>query len=126
MQPLNLKAGITIDDITLIILEIPRDNDQDVPLTDPDPLFDRALDPAHAGNAVKTPDTDMVCAHHQLGAPELFTNAFLGQPYPDDLIAGFGPMGFFHQTRKSLSFHTGLVRYAYFFEGRKIYFLRVR
>jgi hypothetical protein len=94
-KPFDLRSGVTVNDIAFVILEIPRDDDQDIPFTDPDFLFDLPLGQSHAGHTVKTPDTDMVCVHHQLGAPELFTVWVSGQSYPDDLVAGFGAMDFF-------------------------------
>ena len=86
-QPFHLRTGIPVDDIALFILEIPGDDNEDVPFTDPDFLFYLALDPPHAGDAIETTDTDMVCTHHQFGAPELFTVPFLGKFDADDLIA---------------------------------------
>ena len=86
-EPLNLRAGIAIYNIAFLILECPGDNDQNIPFPYPDLLFYLPLDPAHPGHPVKAPDPDMVCAHHQIGTPEHLAVSFLGQLYPDDLIA---------------------------------------
>lgn len=86
-EPLDLRAGIAVNDIALLILERPGDHDQDVPFADPDLLFYLPLDPAHPGHPVKAADPDMVCAHHQFGTPEHLTVPFLGQLDPDDLVA---------------------------------------
>jgi len=85
-EPLDLGSGIPVDDIAFFILEVPRDNNKDIPFTDPDFLFYLPLDSPHPCNAVKTADTDMVCTHHQFRVPEHLPVSFLGQLYPDDLI----------------------------------------
>jgi hypothetical protein len=86
-EPFDLRTGIPVHDIAFFILEIPWDHNKDVPLPDPDFLFDLSLDPAHPCHAVETANPDMVCPHHQFGTPEHFPIAFLGQFDPDDLIA---------------------------------------
>ena len=86
-EPLDLRAGIPVNDIAFLVLERPGDHDQDVPLADPDLLFYFPLDPAHPGHTVKAADPDMVCAHHEFGTPEHLTVPFLGQLHPDDLVA---------------------------------------
>jgi hypothetical protein len=85
-EPLDLGAGVTVDDITFFILEVPGNDYKDVPFTDPDFLFDLSLDSPHPGNTIETANPDMVCAHHQFSVPEHFPVSFLGQFYPDDLI----------------------------------------
>lgn len=85
-EPFHLRAGIPVHDIAFLVLEIPRDHDEDVTLPDPDFLLDLSLDPAHPGDTVIATDTDMVCPHHQFGTPEHLPVAFLGQFDPDDLI----------------------------------------
>ena len=85
-EPFDLGTGITIDDITFFVLEVPGNDYQDIPFTNPDFLFDLSLDSPHPGHAIETTDTDMICTHHQFSIPEYFPVAFLGQLYPDDLI----------------------------------------
>ena len=85
-EPLHLRPGVPVDDITFLVLEVPRDDNKDIPFPDPDFLFYFSLDPAHPCHTVKTADPDMVCTHHKFSAPEYFPVAFLGQFYPDDLI----------------------------------------
>ena len=35
------------------------------------------FDPAHTGNAIITPYTDMICTHHKISKSELFIGPFL-------------------------------------------------
>ena len=86
-EPLDLRAGVPVNDIAFFVLKGPGDHDQDVPFPNPDLLFDLSLDPAHPGYPVKAADPDMVCAHHEFGTPEHLTVPFLGQLDPDDLVA---------------------------------------
>jgi len=85
-EPLNLRAGVPVDDIAFFILEIPGNDYEDIPFADPDFLFNLALDSPHPCYAIKTTDTDMVCPHHQFCDPKHLPVSFLGQFYPDDLI----------------------------------------
>jgi hypothetical protein len=85
-EPLDLRAGITVNDITFFVLKIPGNDNEDIPFTDPDFLFDLSLDSPHPGHAIETTDPDMVCTHHQFSIPEYFPVAFLGELNPDDLI----------------------------------------
>ena len=72
-----------MQDIALLILEAPGDNDQDIALADPCPLLDLSLDPSHPVDTVGAADLDMVCPHHQLGAPELLPVLLLRKPDAD-------------------------------------------
>jgi hypothetical protein len=45
----------------------------------------------------------MVCTHHQLGTPELLPVTFLGEFYPDDLIARWCSRFLFRQYNLSFS-----------------------
>ena len=85
-EPLDLWAGVTVDDITFFVLEVPGNDNEDVPFTDPDLLFYLSLDSPHPCDTIETADTDMVCTHHQFSVPEHFPVSFLGQFYPDDLV----------------------------------------
>jgi len=85
-EPLDLWAGITINDITFFVLEVPGNDNQDIAFTDPDFLFDLSLDSPHPGHAIETTDTNMICTHHQFSIAEYFPVPFLGQLNPDDLI----------------------------------------
>ena len=69
-EPLDLWAGITVNDITFFVLEVPGNDYKNIPFTDPDFLFDLSLDSPHPGNAIKTTDPDMVCTQHQFSSPE--------------------------------------------------------
>ena len=85
-EPFDLRSGIPVNDIAFFILEVPRDNNENVSFTDPDFLFYFSLDPPHSRYAIKTSDAYMVCTHHQFSAPEHLPVSFLGQLYPDDFI----------------------------------------
>ena len=80
-QPVGLRGEVPVQDIAFLILETPWHHDQDIALADPCPLLDLALDPAHPLYAVKAPDPDMVCPHHQFGAGKLLAIPLLRQPY---------------------------------------------
>jgi hypothetical protein len=82
-QPVCLRGQVPVEDIAFLILETPRDHDEDVAFADPCPLLDLALDPAHPLNAIVAADADMVCAHHQFSAGELLAKFLLGQPHTD-------------------------------------------
>lgn len=49
-------------------------------------FFYLALDPHQADDAIKTTDPDMVCSHHQFGAPEQFAVPFLWEVHPDNFV----------------------------------------
>jgi hypothetical protein len=86
-EPFDLRTGIPVDNIAFFVLEVPWDDDKDVPLTNPDLLLDLSLDPAKPGDTIKTLDPDMVRTHHEFGTPEHLAIPFLGQLYPDNFIA---------------------------------------
>jgi len=69
-EPLDLRAGITVNDITFFILKIPWDDNKNIPFTDPDFLFYLTLDSPHTGYTIETTDSDMICTHHQFSIPE--------------------------------------------------------
>jgi hypothetical protein len=83
-QPVCLRGQVTVEDIAFLILETPRDHDEDVAFADPCPLLDLPLDPAHPHHAIVTADADMVCAHHQFSAGKLLAEFLLGQPHTDN------------------------------------------
>jgi hypothetical protein len=85
-QPLDLGNGVAVDDIALVVLETPGDDDQDVPFTNPDLLLDFALDPAHPGDPVKTPHPDMVCPHHQFSVGKDLAVPLVRNADPDHLF----------------------------------------
>jgi hypothetical protein len=85
-EPLDLRAGITVNDITFFVLEVPGNDNKNIPFTDPDFLFYLSLDSAHPGHTIETADPDMVCTHHEFSVSEHFPVSFLGQFDPDDLI----------------------------------------
>ncbi len=82
-QPVGLRGQVTVQDVALLVLEAPRDHDEDISLADPCPLLDLALDPAHALDTVHAADTDVVGSHHQLGTGKLFAQFLLRQAHAD-------------------------------------------
>lgn len=82
-EPVYLGRKIAVQDVALLVLKAPRDDDQDISLADPGPLLDLPLDPAHPFNAIGTADLDVVCPHHQLCAGELLAVLLLRQPDTD-------------------------------------------
>jgi len=48
LEPVYLGPDVAVDDIALLVLETPWNNDQEIPLADPEPLLDLALDPPGA------------------------------------------------------------------------------
>jgi len=83
-QPVSLGWQVAVDDIALLVLETPGGDNHDVAFPDPGALLDLSLDPAHAGDTIVTPDTDMVCPHHEVSECELLTGPFLGKTDTDD------------------------------------------
>lgn len=77
-QPVCLRREVPVDNIAFVVLEAPGSDDQDIPFPDPDTFFDLALNPAHPGNPVITPDPDMICPHHQVRECKLFVCPFFG------------------------------------------------
>ena len=84
-EPLHLGPGIAVDDVALVVLETPGDDDEDVPFAYPDTLLDLALDAAHPGDPVATLHPDVVGPHHQFGNRKYLTVSLLGEPDPDNL-----------------------------------------
>jgi hypothetical protein len=77
-QPVSLGREVPVDNIAFVILKAPGSNDQNIPFTDPDTLFDLALDPSHTGDAVVTPHPDMICPHHEICKSKLLICPFFG------------------------------------------------
>jgi hypothetical protein len=44
-EPFHLRPGIPVNNITFFILEVPRDNNQDVSFANPDLFLDLSFDP---------------------------------------------------------------------------------
>lgn len=86
LEPVYLGPDVAVDDIALLVLETPWNNDQEIPLADPEPLLDLALDPPGARDTVLAADTDMVCPEHQLRPAKDLLVLLLRQPYAYDLF----------------------------------------
>ena len=77
LEPIDLGLDITVDDIALLILETPGNNNQEIAFTDPEPLLDLTLDPTGARHTVLASDTYMVCPEHQVGSAEYLSISLL-------------------------------------------------
>jgi len=77
LEPVYLGPDVTIDDIALLVLETPGNNDQEIAFAYPEPLLDLALDPPHACDAVLATDADVVGPEHQVGPAEYLPVSFL-------------------------------------------------
>jgi hypothetical protein len=73
LEPVYLGFDVPVDDIALLILETPGDDDQEVTFTYPEPLLNLAFDPSRARDTILATDTDMVCPEHQVGTGEDLT-----------------------------------------------------
>ena len=83
-QPVCLRGEVAVQDITLLVLETPRDDDHNIAFANPCPFFDLDLDPAHPLNTILAADADVVCTHHQFRDGELLVQAFFGQADTDN------------------------------------------
>jgi hypothetical protein len=86
-EPVYLGPDVPVDDIALLILETPGDDNQEVAFAYPEPLLDLALYSSRARDAVLAADADVVCSEHQVGSAEDLAIPFLRQPYANDLVA---------------------------------------
>ena len=59
-KPVYLRGSVAVDDVAFVVLEIPRDNNENVAFADPDPFLNLSLNPAKTGDTVRAPDFDMV------------------------------------------------------------------
>ena len=100
-QPVRLRRQVAVQDIALLVLETPRDNDQDIALADPCALLDLALYPAQALDAIVAFYADMVRPQVRGSAGKLFVQFLLWQTDADDRCAvgiesgGYSGIGFF-------------------------------
>lgn len=70
LEPVYLGPDVAVDNIALLVLETPGDDNQKIALAYPEPFFDLAFDPPGACDAVLTADPDMICPEHQIGPGE--------------------------------------------------------
>ena len=92
LQPFDLVTGVPVGNIALVVLEAPGDNNEDIPLANPDFFLDLPLDPAHPGDPVKTPHPDVVGTHHQFGAGKNLPVPLVREADPDYLFWFSGPL----------------------------------
>ena len=78
-KPVHLRGGVAVHDIALVILEVPRNDDKDISLTNPNPFFDFSLDTTESGDTVRATNTDVVGTKHQFSLGKLFFVAFVRQ-----------------------------------------------
>lgn len=87
-EPLYLGLCVTVDNIALLVLESPGNNDKDIAFPDPDLLLDLALDPPDARHTIETADLDVVCTKHQFSAAKDLTVPLVRQAHTYDLLPG--------------------------------------
>lgn len=59
-KPVYLRSGITINDITFIVLEIPRNDDKYIAFTDPNPFLDFTFYSSKTCNTIRATDSDVI------------------------------------------------------------------
>lgn len=64
LEPVYLGSDVAIDNIALLVLETPGDDDQKIAFAYPEPFFYLAFDSPGACDAVLAADSDMVCPEH--------------------------------------------------------------
>lgn len=84
-EPVDLGTCISVHNVRLVVLERPRDDDQDIAFTYPHFLFYLAFYSPEPRCSVNAFHPDMVCTHHQLGIAEHLTVPLVGQADPDNL-----------------------------------------
>ena len=87
LEPVDLGSDVAVDDIALLVLETPGDDNQEVAFAYPEPLLDLALDPPGACDAVLATDAYVVCPEHQVGPGEYLPVSLLRQPYSYNLFS---------------------------------------
>ena len=70
LEPVYLGPDIAVDNVALLILETPGNDDKKIPFTYPEALLDLALDPPGPCNTVLTTDPYVVCPEHQISPGE--------------------------------------------------------
>src|SRR2546427_4522901 len=89
-QVCGLSLRVPVTDVALLVLEVPRVDDEEVPLPDPHPLLQFPRDPPEAGLPVRAHHADpggpeeLVCHSENLAVPRGW------QADPDDLFLGHG------------------------------------
>jgi len=76
LEPVYLGPDIAVDNVALLILETPGNDDKKVSLTYPEALLDLALDPPDACDSVLTTDPYMIRPKHQVSPGEYFAVSF--------------------------------------------------
>jgi len=67
LEPVYLGLDVAVDNIALLVLETPGNNDQEIAFAYPEPLLDFALDPSGTRDAILATDADVICPEHQIG-----------------------------------------------------------
>jgi hypothetical protein len=91
LQPVYLGTGVSPDYIRLLILEIPRNDDNHVTLSDPDPLLHLAWYAGHPGNAVDAPHLYAIGAKQAFHMTEYLSILFAGETNSSDYSSFFFP-----------------------------------
>ena len=86
-----MRAGVSPDHVSLLILELPRDDYDHVALSYPDPLLHLSRYAGHPGYAVNAPDLDAIGAKQAFYMTEYLSILFAGETDPGNDCAFFLP-----------------------------------
>src|SRR2546426_4435536 len=87
-QVCALSLRVPVTDVALLVLEVPRVDDEEAPLPDPHPLLQLPRDPPEAGLPVRAHHADPGRAEELVRDPEDLPLAVRGEADADDLFLG--------------------------------------
>src|SRR2546425_2320908 len=87
-QVCGLRLRVPVTDVALLVLEVPRVDDEEVPLANPHPLLQLPRDPPEAGLPVRAHHADPGGAEELVRDPENLAVPRGRQADPDDLFLG--------------------------------------
>src|SRR2546428_9657474 len=90
-QVCGLSLRVPVTDVALLVLEVPRVDDEEVPLPDPHPLLQLPRDPPEAGLPVRAPHADPGGPEQLVRDREELAGPPGRQADPDDLFLGHVP-----------------------------------
>ena len=89
-KPLDLRLCISVNNVSLVVLELPRNDNEDITFANPDSFLDLTLDSAHTGNSVIASHTDVIGAEHQISGRKLLSVLFVRKSDADyDILLFF-------------------------------------
>lgn len=87
LEPVHLWAGVSPDDVSLLVLDLPGDHDDYVAFAYPDALLHLTAYAAHPGHAVHAFYGHAVRAQHTDHCAQHFVLVLIRGPYPRDDFA---------------------------------------